>query len=176
MPRPSGYTEEIAMRLCTHVAEGKSLNAFCKMENNPHISMVYRWLQQFPAFRENYTQAKQDSADTLADGALEICDTPQMGTKTITKRIGDKETVETIVGDMTDHRRLQVDTRKWIAANLKPKVYGPRSTTTHQGPDGGPIPTAVIAVSESSDAGKSYLAMITAGRNAALNDKSEAKP
>jgi hypothetical protein len=45
-----------------------------------------------------------------------------IGTETITKANGD---VRTIVGDMIEHRRLQVDTRKWALS--KPCRAGVRS-------------------------------------------------
>jgi hypothetical protein len=44
-----------------------------------------------------------------------------IGTKTITKANGD---VQTIVGDMIQHRRLLVDTRKWALSKALPKIYG----------------------------------------------------
>jgi hypothetical protein len=44
-----------------------------------------------------------------------------IGTKTITKANGD---VQTIVGDMIQHRRLLVDARKWALSKALPKIYG----------------------------------------------------
>jgi hypothetical protein len=48
-------------------------------------------------------------ADALFDDINYIADTPQKGIKTITKA----GVVETIEGDMIEHRKLQVDARKW---------------------------------------------------------------
>lgn len=67
------------------------------------------------------TRARLIGYQTLFDETLEIADTPQIGTKTITKANGD---VQTIVGDMVEHRRLQMDTRKWMLAKALPKIYG----------------------------------------------------
>lgn len=44
-----------------------------------------------------------------------------IGTKTITKVYAD---VQTIVDDMIEHRRLQVDTRKWALSKALPNIYG----------------------------------------------------
>lgn len=42
-------------------------------------------------------------------------------------------------GDHIQRSRLRVDTRKWLLSKVLPKVYGDKSTTTHTGPDGGPV-------------------------------------
>lgn len=51
----------------------------------------------------------------------DISDTPVKGEKVTVKSDG---TVETVTFDMLEHRKLQIETRKWIAAKLKPKKYG----------------------------------------------------
>jgi hypothetical protein len=61
-------------------------------------------------FEAMYRQAKEDQADWLSDEIIAIADS---------------------VRDCTDSAkvnaaRLAVDTRKWVAAKLKPKVYGDR--------------------------------------------------
>jgi hypothetical protein len=40
---------------------------------------------------------------------------------------------------MIEHRRLQVDARKWIAAKLKPRKYGEKVEQTHVGDKERPI-------------------------------------
>lgn len=84
-----------------------------------------------------YARARDDQADTLADQIIDIADTPLQGVKTKTDANG--KVIETTEGDMIEHRRLQVDARKWIAAKLKPRRYGERLNTEHTGLDGGPI-------------------------------------
>lgn len=61
-------------------------------------------------------------ADVLFDEILDIANTPIEGTKT--KLDKDGEVVEISKGDMIEHRRLQIDARKWMAGKLRPKVYG----------------------------------------------------
>lgn len=58
--------------------------------------------------------------DTIFAEILEIADTPLMGIKTTIKASG----VETTEGDMVEHRRLQIDARKWVLARMAPKKYG----------------------------------------------------
>jgi hypothetical protein len=68
-----------------------------------------------------YARARDDQADTLADEILDIANTPVEGITTKTDSDGKTETTK---ADMLNHRRLQVDARKWIAAKLKPRKYG----------------------------------------------------
>lgn len=132
--RPTDYSLEVTGEICTRLACGESLNRICKDPHMPSIDTVYRWLFKHPEFSEKYAQARDDQADTLADEMLLIADTPQVGVIRITKADGKVEVREQ---DMTQHRTLQIETRKWIAARLKPRKYG--NKVQHSGADGGPI-------------------------------------
>lgn len=132
--RPTLYSLEITHEICVRLVRGESLNRMCKDEHMPHLDTVYTWLFKHSEFAERYAQARQDQADTLADEMLYIADTPQIGKVTITKADGKTEIRE---GDMTQHRTLQIETRKWIAARLKPTKYG--SKVELGGAGGGPI-------------------------------------
>ena len=74
-------------------------------------------------------------ADVIFDEMLDIADTPVVGLKTTSKPTG----VETVEGDMIDHRRLQIETRKWLLGKMAPKKYGDKHIHEHGGPEGGPI-------------------------------------
>lgn len=102
----------------------------CRDESMPHVATVYRWLSAHQTFRDMYTRAREDQADTLADEIQAIADEPMLGQKTTKKANGDVEVVE---GDMIEHRRLRVDARKWIAAKLRPRKYGDRVEHEHGG-------------------------------------------
>jgi hypothetical protein len=110
--RPSKYSPEIVADLCAGIAKGKSLNSLCAPSDKPDIATVFRWLDKYPEFRDKYAQAKEASADYMADELLEIADAS--------------------TGDV-QRDRLRVDTRKWIAAKLKPKKYGERQQVEHSG-------------------------------------------
>lgn len=139
--RPSSYSEDKAAEICGGLVSGKSLSEICEDEGMPDVSTVYRWIAANDTFREMYTRAREDQADTLADQILKIADRPMAGIKTTTKANGDVETVE---GDMIEHRRLMVESRKWIAAKLKPKKYSDKLDHTLGGPDGGPLVTKIV--------------------------------
>ena len=125
MARPSDYTDEIAAEICERLAQGNSLRTICKAEDMPSDRSVYRWLEWNDAFRQQYARARETQADTLADEILDISNTTVLGVKT---KIG-KDGIETTEGDMIEHRRLQVDARKWLAGKLAPKKYGDKLDT-----------------------------------------------
>lgn len=136
MARPSGYSEEISLRICERLIEGESLRAICRDEDMPSQSMVFRWLEANEAFRERYARARELQADTFADELTEICDD---GRNDWMERNAGEDKGWQANGENIQRARLRVDTRKWIASKLKPKKYGDKIETTHQGPGGGPI-------------------------------------
>lgn len=96
----------------------------------PHESTVRSWVvEDRDGFSTHYTRARDIALDVMADELLEIADTPQMGVRT---KVSDGK-VERIEGDMIEHRRLQVDARKWYLSKLAPKKYGDKVDVEHSG-------------------------------------------
>jgi hypothetical protein len=121
MGRPSDYTDELAIEICFRIVNGESLNRICKDDHMPNVATVYRWLQKLEDFRNMYTRAKEDQADTLADEIQDISDEKPMMTI-----VTDDESVEKLDPVGINRNRLRIDARKWIAAKLKPRKYGDR--------------------------------------------------
>ena len=121
MGRPTDFNTEIGDIICERIADGESLRSICDDENMPAKSTVFRWLSLNKAFSDQYARAREAQADSLADDILNIADTPMVGQKTKTTSDGKTEISE---GDMIEHRRLQIDARKWLAGKLRPKKYG----------------------------------------------------
>jgi hypothetical protein len=119
--QPSKLTPELATDICRRLADGENLRAICRDEGTPNERTVGRWALEDEEFAPQYEKARRIGYHSPFDQMHEIADTPQIGTKTITKANGE---VHTIVGDMIEHRRLQVDTRKWMLAKALPKIYG----------------------------------------------------
>lgn len=138
MARPSKYTQALADKICDRIAEGESLRTICNSEDMPNKATVLRWLadEQFLAFRDQYARAREAQADKYAEEIIQIADTPIIG---VTTKTGDDGKVETTEGDMIQHRRLQVDARKWYASKLAPKKYGDKIQQEVSGADGGPL-------------------------------------
>lgn len=122
MGRPSSYTDEVAMEICTRMADGEGLRTICEDVHMPSRRTVMNWLLdgKHAEFVHQYGRAREAQADFLAEEIVTISNTPVIGTKT--KR--SKDGVEITSGDMIEHRRLQVDARKWYASKLAPKKYG----------------------------------------------------
>lgn len=128
--RPTDYTQEITDRICELLADGQSMRTVCKQEDMPAMSTVFKWLREHEEFSEQYAIAKEESADAMAEDLLEIADTPVMGE---VKTIKPDGLIEVKQDDMLGHRRLQVDTRKWLMAKMKPKKYGDKLDMTSDG-------------------------------------------
>lgn len=126
-------TDEAKVAICNRIAAGESLRAICASDDMPGKSTVFEWLAADDEFRQRYASARELQADTYADEIVNIADTPLMGEKTVIKADG---SVETTKSDMIEHRRLQVDARKWVASKLRPKKYGDATLLKHADPEG----------------------------------------
>lgn len=120
--RPSTFTQEIADRICARLATGQSLRAICRDdESMPPEATVRLWvIEDRQGFSAQYARAREIGYESMADELIEIADTPRIGTKSVSKASG----IEITEADMIEHRRLQVDTRKWMLAKMLPKRYG----------------------------------------------------
>lgn len=134
--RPPIYTPELAAMVCARLAEGESLRAICRSEGMPNRVTVLKWIHEDTGgFASLYARAKETGLDQLADETLAIADTPQEGEETEESETG----VKVRRADMIAHRRLQVDTRKWLLSKLAPKKYGERTALELTGAGGGPV-------------------------------------
>lgn len=114
-------TTKFADVICQRLAEGESLNAICKTKGYPAESTVRAWaLDDRNGFSAKYARAREIGYDRLAEEILAIADTPRTGTKSVSKATG----LEVTEGDMIEHRRLQVEARKWMLSKMLPKRYG----------------------------------------------------
>ena len=133
--RPSKFTQSLANTICDRIASGKSLRSICADKKMPHLATVLRWVGKDDAFREQYARARDVQADVLFDEMHHIADTQVIGVKTVKKPTG----TETTEADMIDHRRLQIETRKWMLGKMAPKKYGDKSQVEMTGKDGGAL-------------------------------------
>lgn len=128
--RPSSYTQELADKICAELGQGRSLRTVCKPDDMPHISTIFNWFRTQPQFLEQYTRAKEESADAMAEDVLDIADDGTNDYMTITK--GGHE-YEVVNNEALQRSRLRVDTRKWLMAKMKPKKYGDKLDMTSDG-------------------------------------------
>jgi hypothetical protein len=127
MARPSIYSEELANEICERLANGESLRRICLADHMPDKANVFRWLRANEEFRDLYARAREAQADTLADEIVDIADDGS------NDYMETEEGGERYNGDAIARSKLRVDARKWVAAKLKPRVYGDKLDLTTQG-------------------------------------------
>lgn len=122
--RPTEYSQQVADEICEAISTtNKSLKTICQPENMPAVRTVLYWLHTNEPFLHQYTRAKEEQADFLAEEIIEIAD--DSSNDTIQGEYGPMENREWV-----NRSRLRVDARKWVASKLKPKKYGDKMDVT----------------------------------------------
>lgn len=117
------YSLELAKELCKRLELGESLRGICEDPHMPFPSAVLGWVDRdVDGFAEHYARARGIGYRLLADEIIEISDRPS----------GSLVNGGTDTGDVA-HRRLQVDSRKWMLSKMLPKVYGEKQQIEHSG-------------------------------------------
>lgn len=133
MGRPTKYTPELRNRICAWVADGNSLRSAARQDWCVHMDTLQDWLTKHTDFSVQYARACQERAHALAEETLEIAD------DTSEDFVPDKEGNLKVNNEAIQRARLRVDTRKWFASKLFPKVYGEKVQQEVTGADGGAI-------------------------------------
>jgi hypothetical protein len=90
------------------IQTGRSLRQVCKEEGMPDFRTVQRWIVSDGQFAVKYARARMAQADTLFDRMEEVEEQVSAGT-------------------MDSHAaRVVLDSMRWRASKLAPKVYGDR--------------------------------------------------
>lgn len=143
--RPTAYNDDVADRICNGLADARSLRSICCDQDMPSQSTVFRWLgdDRYIAFREQYARAREAQADAIFDEMLDIADD---GTNDwMERKREDGSTDEVVNHEHISRSKLRIEARKWMAAKLRPKVYGDKLDVAHTG--------AVAIVVSAEDAG-----------------------
>ena len=115
--RPSKYTEEVVDAICSRIADGESLRRICEDDDMPGRRTVLDWLDNDAneQFRAKYARAREAQADGIFDGMADI-----------EARVSG--------GDLRpDAARVVLESQRWRAEKLKPKVYGSKTSVEHSG-------------------------------------------
>ena len=110
--RPPTYTPEIWKEIFDRVSMGSSLGAALEVSGISYIH-AYRLMEADPVLAAAYEKVKMERADRLAEQIIDLADSE------IPKHLQGVE-----ISAWVNQKRLQVDARKWVAAKLRPKVYG----------------------------------------------------
>lgn len=122
--------ETLFNSICTFIAEGNSLRKALRREGMPHSTTFYKWLDSSKEKAAQYTRACEERQHVLFEECLEISNTPVEGIETTIDKDGNEIVKK---GDMLQHRRLQIDTRKWMLGKMNPKKYGDKLSLDHEG-------------------------------------------
>lgn len=118
--RPTIYTEELAQRICKVVATHScGLKKLCEMFDwMPDHTTIHEWRWSNESFSNQYTKAKLAQAELMAEDCINIADDSGFDAHMNEQGniVCDSEAI--------NRARLRVDTRKWLAAKLLPKMYG----------------------------------------------------
>lgn len=122
----------------------------------PGPDTFYRWVLEddnLPSadpsrqgLSDKLARAREYGIEALLDDAIVVSQTPQRGESHTIERIkpadmdvndmldhGPEDRVKTVIGDMTGHRKLYIETIFKAAQMLKPKKYGPKLDLTSDG-------------------------------------------
>ena len=127
--RPILYSQNLASEFCCRIADGASERKVCESEDMPDRKTIQRWVESNEDFCRQYARAREERGWTLAEAALAVCDEAVPLVETQHGKYYDAGAVA--------NKRLRVDTLKWFASKLAPKVFGEKVQVG--GPGNGPI-------------------------------------
>lgn len=157
MGRPSDYTQELADLICECIAtHGIGLKKLCEMyDDMPEKITIRRWCLKYPQFRSQYAQAKSLQIETLIDEIIDIAD-DSAGDSII-----NDQRKEVCNSEFIARSRVRIDTRKWLASKLAPKLYGLAPVGIEP-----PIPEySLKEVTDPNEAARIYQQIMRAGRS-----------
>ena len=116
--QPTKYTDEIGAYIC-HVlsTDVRSLRQLCKDDPKfPPLQTIHTWRANNKSFSYQYEKARQLQVQLLAESIIE--------TSKGRRHYYDSEGNERVDSGEVAARKLEIDTIKWYASKLAPKVYG----------------------------------------------------
>lgn len=115
--RHSEYTPEMGDRICELVSTNMiGTNKLCKMYDwMPDETTIYKWRWAHTDFAQKYALAKSRQAQLTAERLHELCEV---------ETYQDEKGVVRVDPGLVALQRLKVDTVKWEASKLAPKIYG----------------------------------------------------
>lgn len=111
------YSQELADRILSGMGDGLALKTICQEDGMPDRVTVWRWMREHGEFGERFVVAQRERAQALVDDMTNISDDQSL--------------------DPND-KRIRVDTRKWLASKILPKLYGDKVQLSGD-EDGAPI-------------------------------------
>ena len=121
----SRYDERKARAICERLMMGDSLAKICEDPRMPGKRTVFRWLAdpRMVDFREMYYFSRRVAVEALVDEIIEIADNPAGDWEYTYDKNGQINGIKPN-NEAIQRSRVRIDTRKWLAAKLVPRIYG----------------------------------------------------
>jgi len=140
--------ERIFKSIISEIENGASLRSVLSKEGMPARSTFFEWLKESEEKSNHYAKSIEARADSMFDEMLEIAYTTESGETVKTTLNG----IETTAGDMLGHRKLKIDTIKWILSRMNPKKFGDKMDMTTGGEKLNATPNVIkVKIIESND-------------------------
>lgn len=124
------WTEENRKEDCAEIfarmIAGESLTQILKDDHLPHVKSFMGWLHKDDKLMQEYRTAQMLRAEIQVDEICEIADNLQHDlheSEHVTPE-GDVVTIKKYDTVKQKQRQLQIDTRKWTASKMIPKIFG----------------------------------------------------
>lgn len=112
------YTQQLATKICEHLAAGLSLRAICRLPGMPTETAIRLWTHEDSergrAFALQYTRARSIGYERMVEDLLEIADDTSF-----------LERPE-LAAAKVQQQRLAFEARRWLLSKVFPKLYGDR--------------------------------------------------
>ncbi len=130
--RPRLISEALTREICTRIMLQQTLKEICADPNMPSQRTIVYWLAdpRNADFREQYYYARRVQAELYVDEIFEIAD----DTSKDYKKVYNSKTEEYDEVPNNEHiqrSRVRIDTRKWYASKMVPKIYGDKQQIDH---------------------------------------------
>lgn len=115
--------------VCSQIEIGRSVTDILTDKGMPSREAFYEWMRADKTKVDNYAKSLEIRADYYFDEMVKIAYNTEEG-----ETIKDGPNgVEITKADMLGHRRLKVDTLKWVLSRMNPKKYGDKTDITTNG-------------------------------------------
>ncbi len=118
--RPTRFSDRLADRICTLIADGASMNDLNRVPGVPSPATIYRWMARDSDFRRDYAAMCALRADILADQVVTIADGALDDDWDTTP--GGMSDAEALV--CLNRAKLRIAAIKWRVGAMAPRKYG----------------------------------------------------
>lgn len=117
------YSKKLAFDICEHICDGKSIKAIGEIDGMPSRACIFRWISEYPFFKDLYARAKEEQIEVKVDEMNEIADNGMNDWMEVQSKDGHVVGYR-VNGEAIQRSKLRIDAIKWQASKLKPKKYG----------------------------------------------------